>query len=38
MDNCLAFFDELYAQILSHDRCTVITHTYTSRKVSITMS
>ena len=28
MDNCLEFFDELYAQILSHDRCTVITHTY----------
>ena len=28
MDNCLAFFDELYAQILSHPKSTVITHTY----------
>lgn len=28
MDNRLAFFDELYARILSHDRSTVITHTY----------
>ena len=28
MDNCLEFFDELYAQILSHPKSTVITHTY----------